>query len=69
MRKYVHAEPSSGMGITHIIYMGKPKGMETGREETRSKDKSPLSRKGVRIERELGLWVVLPHVFCIEETP
>ena len=28
-----------------------------------------LSRKGVGIERELRLRVVLPHVFSIEETP
>lgn len=28
-----------------------------------------LSREGVRIERELRLRVVLPHVFSIEETP
>jgi hypothetical protein len=28
-----------------------------------------VSREGVGIKRELRLWVVLPHVFSIEETP
>ena len=33
------------------------------------KRRSPLSREGAGIERELRFRVVLPHVFCIEETP
>jgi hypothetical protein len=28
-----------------------------------------MSREGMGIKRELRLWVVLPHVFSIEETP
>jgi hypothetical protein len=54
---------------THYIHGESQKGMEAGREETRSKEKSPLSLEGMGIKRELRLWVVLPRVFCIEETP
>ena len=39
------------------------------RDNNAAKSVCPLSREGAGIKRELRFRVVLPHVFCIEETP
>ena len=55
-------------GHTHIEH-NQRKGHGNGNENGRDTQQSTLSRKGVGIKWELRLWVVLPHVFSIEETP